>query len=111
MLVLRAVAQLRAAVDAVRQPFSVNTLAQAAATEAIRHQDDVVDRVEKNIVEKVFVEEGLGELGFTTAESQANFADPSTFKNPAGAKKVQGEIDQITKKLKELEEEYFTREG
>jgi histidinol-phosphate aminotransferase len=65
--------QFRAAVDAVRQPFSVNTLAQAAATEAIRHQDDVVDRVEKNIVEKVFVEEGLGELGFTTAESQANF--------------------------------------
>jgi histidinol-phosphate aminotransferase len=65
--------QFRAAVDAVRQPFSVNTLAQAAATEAIRHQDDVADRVEKNIVEKVFVEEGLRELGFGTAESQANF--------------------------------------
>ena len=30
-----------AAVDAVRQPFSVNALAQAAAEEAIRHQDDV----------------------------------------------------------------------
>jgi histidinol-phosphate aminotransferase len=65
--------QFRAAVDAVRQPFSVNTLAQAAATEAIRHQDDVADRVEKNVVEKVFVEEGLQELGFTTADSQANF--------------------------------------
>jgi histidinol-phosphate aminotransferase len=65
--------QFRAAVDAVRQPFSVNVLAQAAATEAICHQDDVADRVEKNIVEKVFVEEGLEELGFSTADSQANF--------------------------------------
>ena len=40
----------RAAVDAVRQPFSVNALAQAAAAEAIRHADDVADRVERNIV-------------------------------------------------------------
>jgi histidinol-phosphate aminotransferase len=66
--------QFRAAVDAVRQPFSVNELAQAAATEAIRHQDDVADRVEKNVIERVFVEEGLHQMGFVTAESQANFA-------------------------------------
>jgi histidinol-phosphate aminotransferase len=61
-------------VDAVRQPFSVNALAQAAATEAIRHQDDVADRVEKNLVERVFVENALHELGFATADSQTNFA-------------------------------------
>ena len=66
--------QFRAAVDAVRQPFSVNALAQAAAAEAIRHQDDVTDRVERNLVEKIFVEDGLRELGFFTADSQANFA-------------------------------------
>ncbi len=66
--------QFRAAVDAVRQPFSVNSIAQAAATEAIRHQDDVADRVEKNIVERVFVEEGLRERGFRTPDSQANFS-------------------------------------
>jgi histidinol-phosphate aminotransferase len=66
--------QFRAAVDAVRQPFSVNALAQAAATEAIRHQDEVADRVEKNVIERVFVEEELREMGFSTAESQANFA-------------------------------------
>ena len=65
--------QFRSAVDAVRQPFSVNALAQAAATEAIRHQDDVADRVERNVIERVFVEEGLREMGFETAESQANF--------------------------------------
>jgi histidinol-phosphate aminotransferase len=65
--------QFRAAVDAVRQPFSVNTLAQAAAVEAIRHQDDVADRVERNLIERIFVEDALRELGFETAESQANF--------------------------------------
>ncbi len=66
--------QFRSAVDAVRQPFSVNAIAQTAATEAIRHQDDVADRVEKNLIERVFVEEALHELGFATAESQTNFA-------------------------------------
>jgi histidinol-phosphate aminotransferase len=66
--------QFRAAVDAVRQPFSVNALAQAAATEAIRHQDDVADRVEKNVVERIVVEEALREMGFETADSQANFS-------------------------------------
>jgi histidinol-phosphate aminotransferase len=66
--------QFRAAVDAVRQPFSVNALAQAAATEAIRHQDDVAERVEKNVMERVFVEEELRERGFVTADSQANFS-------------------------------------
>ena len=49
--------RFRAAVDAVRQPFSVNALAQAAAAEAILHQDDVADRVESNLVERLFVEE------------------------------------------------------
>ena len=53
----------RAAVDAVRQPFSVNALAQAAGAEAILHQDDVAARVERTIVERVRVEEALRELG------------------------------------------------
>lgn len=65
--------QFRAAVDAVRQPFSVNLLAQVAACEAILHQDDVIDRVERNVVERTLVEEGLAELGLETADSQANF--------------------------------------
>jgi histidinol-phosphate aminotransferase len=65
--------QFRSAVDAVRQPFSVNALAQAAATEAIRHQDDVADRVERNVIERVYVEEELREMGFEPADSQANF--------------------------------------
>ncbi|HUB98344.1 MAG TPA: histidinol-phosphate transaminase [Solirubrobacterales bacterium] len=64
----------RAAVDAVRQPFSVNALAQAAGAEAILHQDDVLDRVESTIAERLRVEEGLQSLGLTTSESQANFS-------------------------------------
>jgi histidinol-phosphate aminotransferase len=66
--------QFRGAVDAVRQPFSVNSLAQAAAAEAIRHQDDVAERVERNLVERILVEEELHRMGFTTADSQTNFA-------------------------------------
>ena len=67
-------AKFRKAVDAVRQPFSVNAIAQAAAAEAIRHQDDVEKRVERTIVERVRVEEGLHELGLSTAETQTNFS-------------------------------------
>ncbi|MBA2545328.1 MAG: histidinol-phosphate transaminase [Solirubrobacterales bacterium] len=66
--------QFRAAVDAVRQPFSVNAVAQAAGAEAILHQDDVADRVERNLVERIHVEEGVRELGLRTPDSQANFS-------------------------------------
>jgi histidinol-phosphate aminotransferase len=66
--------QFRAAVDAVRQPFSVNSLAQAAATEAILHEDEVVRRVERTVAERLWVEEELAELGVSTSETQANFS-------------------------------------
>ena len=67
-------AKFRAAVDAVRQPFSVNALAQAAGAEAVLHSDDVARRVESTLVERVRVESGLDELGVAHAESQANFS-------------------------------------
>src|SRR5882724_1098341 len=47
--------KFRAAIDAVRQPFSVNALAQAAGAEAILHQDDVTRRVESTIAERLRV--------------------------------------------------------
>ncbi|HVC06643.1 MAG TPA: histidinol-phosphate transaminase [Solirubrobacterales bacterium] len=62
------------AVDAVRQPFSVNALAQAAGAEAILHQDDVAARVEGTIAQRLRVEEALGAMGLSTAETQANFS-------------------------------------
>ena len=67
-------AGFRAAVDAVRQPFSVNALAQAAGAEAILHQDDALRRVESTIAERLRVEESLRGMGLVTADSQANFS-------------------------------------
>jgi histidinol-phosphate aminotransferase len=64
----------RAAVDAVRQPFSVNAVAQAAGAEAVRHADDVAKRVESTVVERVTVEEGVRALGLRTPDSHANFS-------------------------------------
>lgn len=66
--------EFRAAVDAVRQPFSVNAIAQAAAAEAVLHSDDVLRRVERTVAERLRVEEGLAEIGLATTDSQANFS-------------------------------------
>jgi histidinol-phosphate aminotransferase len=61
------------AVDQVRQPFFCNVAAQAAAVEALRHQDAVAERVERAVVARVEIESGLNELGIEPAASQANF--------------------------------------
>ncbi len=61
------------AVDAVRPPFHLNAVAQAAAIDALRHQDAVADRVERAVIARVEVDAGLRELGLDPAESQANF--------------------------------------
>jgi histidinol-phosphate aminotransferase len=66
--------KFRAAVDAVRQPFSVNALAQAAGAEAILHQDDVLRRVESTIAARLSVEEALREIGLRPSASHANFS-------------------------------------
>jgi histidinol-phosphate aminotransferase len=61
------------AVNQVRQPFYCNAAAQAAAIEALRHQDEVNARVERTVIARVEVEHCLRELGIEPAESQANF--------------------------------------
>jgi histidinol-phosphate aminotransferase len=65
--------QLPRALDQVRQPFFCNALAQAAAVEALAHQDEVIDRVARNVAERISVDERLRALGLAPAESQANF--------------------------------------
>jgi len=72
----------RAAVDRVRQPFSVNALAQAAAAEALLHQDEVASRVERTLVERLFLEDGLRERGLAVSEGQANFSWVSLGDHP-----------------------------
>jgi len=66
--------EFRLAVDRVRQPFSVNALALAAATEALNHQDEVERRVEQTAIERLHVESALEERGLETTDSQANFS-------------------------------------
>jgi histidinol-phosphate aminotransferase len=67
-------ASFREAVDRVRQPFSVNMLAQAAATEALRHQDEVANRVERTAIERLHVETELERRGLESTDSEANFS-------------------------------------
>jgi histidinol-phosphate aminotransferase len=64
----------RDAVDRIRQPFSVNALAQAAASEALLHQDEVARRVERTAIERLHVESELESRGLAVAPSQANFS-------------------------------------
>lgn len=65
--------ELPRAVDQVRQPFFCNVAAQAAALEALDHQDEVARRVERTLAERIGLEEGLRDLGIELAASQANF--------------------------------------
>src|SRR3954462_8596177 len=66
--------EFKQAVDQVRQPFFCNSLAQAAALEALKHQDEVAERVERTVAARLQVDAGLRDLGLDPAESQANFA-------------------------------------
>ncbi|HXA54241.1 MAG TPA: histidinol-phosphate transaminase [Solirubrobacteraceae bacterium] len=65
--------ELPRVLDQVRQPFFCNAVAQAAATEALAHQDAVTDRVTRTIAERIAMDERLRALGLSPADSQANF--------------------------------------
>jgi histidinol-phosphate aminotransferase len=83
------------AVNAVRQPFFCNAAAQAAAIEALRHSDEVTARVERTIVARLEMEDGLGELGIQAAESQANFC---WFDLPGGAEAEADVVEGLAKR-------------
>jgi histidinol-phosphate aminotransferase len=63
----------RQAVDQVRQPFHLNIAAQAAAVEALRHQDAVDQRVERTLAARLGLEQDLADLDVSVADSDANF--------------------------------------
>jgi histidinol-phosphate aminotransferase len=65
--------QIVEALDQVRQPFYLNAAAQAAAVEALRHQDEVERRVARTLAARLELEEGVRGLGLWVAESDANF--------------------------------------
>ena len=65
--------ELKAALDKVRQPFNVNLLAQVAAVEALKHQDQVARRRAVNAELRAAMVEQLAARGRATVPSQANF--------------------------------------
>ena len=66
-------AVVREALDKVRQPFNVNRLAQVAALEALKHQDQVAERGAVNAERRAFMVARLAERGRATVPSEANF--------------------------------------
>lgn len=64
---------LIAGLRTTQAPFTVNTVAQAAAMEVLRHQDRVTRRRDRNAAGRDALTHGLGERGVNVAASQANF--------------------------------------
>jgi histidinol-phosphate aminotransferase len=63
----------RTAVDQLRQPFYLNAAAQAAAVEALEHQDEVERRVTQTLAARLDLEEATRGLGLWVAQSDGNF--------------------------------------
>lgn len=61
------------AIEAVRQPFNTNTLAQVAALEGLRNLGETERRVQETIRERGRVEAALTAMGVPFTPSQANF--------------------------------------
>jgi histidinol-phosphate aminotransferase len=64
---------IKGALDKLRQPFNVNRLAQAAALEALKHQDQVRARAAVNAEVRDYMVERLAAAGRATVPSEANF--------------------------------------
>ena len=85
--------ELPRALNQVRQPFGVSAVAQAAAVEALRHQDEVIQRVTRTVVERNSMSEGLRALGLAEADSQANFCWVRLGEQTDEAEVVQGLLE------------------
>jgi histidinol-phosphate aminotransferase len=81
------------AVNQMRQPFYLNAAAQAAAVEALKHQDAVERRVTQTLAARLGLEEGVRELGLWVAESDANFIWLHLPEEADGAEVVKGLLD------------------
>jgi histidinol-phosphate aminotransferase len=65
--------ELKRALDKLRQPFNVNRLAQAAAVEALKHQDQVARRAAENAEVRAAMVASLAARSRATVPSEANF--------------------------------------
>ena len=65
--------QVRDALDKTRQPFNVNRLAQVAALEALKHQDQVRERRRMMIEAREYMQGKLTSTGRKVVPSETNF--------------------------------------
>jgi histidinol-phosphate aminotransferase len=75
--------QVAALLNRVRQPFNVNSLAQAAAIAALEDEQHVIRSRDANARGLVQLEKGLGALGIPSIPSAANFV-LADLQRPAG---------------------------
>jgi histidinol-phosphate aminotransferase len=66
-------APLAAAVDAIREPFNVNTVAQIGACYSLKDQPEVVRRKQMNREQKTYLYSCFDRLGISYVPSQTNF--------------------------------------
>ena len=66
-------AVVREALDKVRQPFNVNRLAQVAALEALKHEDQVLERSRMVIETREYLQNALMGMGRQVVPSETNF--------------------------------------
>lgn len=57
----------------VQVPFGVSTIAQVAAIASLDAEDELLERVEVILAERLRLSDGLREIGFAPAQSEANF--------------------------------------
>jgi histidinol-phosphate aminotransferase len=73
-------------------------LAQAAAEEARRHEDEITRRVEQTVAERIGLEEELRALGLTVADSQANFVWHSLGNGEVDAERERAIMDGLAER-------------
>ncbi|HEY7119363.1 MAG TPA: ABC-F family ATP-binding cassette domain-containing protein [Tepidisphaeraceae bacterium] len=56
------------------------------------------------------LEQQITDTEIALAECQEQFADPESFKDSGNAQKLQAELESLSKKLEQLEAEYYARE-
>jgi histidinol-phosphate aminotransferase len=75
-------------------PFTVNSVAQAAAIEVLKHQDRVVQRRQSNAAGRAMLADGLRNRGVDVADSQANFVyfEPASSAGELAEQLMQGGV-------------------
>jgi ATP-binding cassette subfamily F protein 3 len=103
--------QKRALAEAAAQASEKPKPAPAAASRAS------ADRTRANPYLRPFgrltreeLEQQITETEIALAECQNLFGDADSFKDPARSQQLQADYEQLSRKLEQLEEEYFTRE-